>query len=157
MTQVEPNFNPKVDCPCGCGLFGAPLKKEHRDGTRHVRGCQCPRCKGRNVKRAAGNRERRIARRVGGERSILSGALSGYDIAVPLRGGGILVIEETTNASITKGVDRWWAGKGVSSKVARILAHRGGIAALRMPRLTVMPTADFDALARIASDQEELC
>jgi hypothetical protein len=151
--QVEPRLKEFVPCPCGCGLVGTTTRA-HRDGTRHVRGCVCPRCRGRNVKRSSGNRERRVARRLGGQRAALSGALCGYDLAVPLRGGGFLYVEETTNQGISRGLDRWWSGKGVQTKVARLLALRG-LRALVLPDLVVMPRADWEALVQIAGEDEE--
>ncbi len=91
---------------------------------------------------------------MGGERAALSGALTGYDLRVALRGGAYAVIEETTNATITRGIDSWWSSKGVSRKVARLMSLHG-IRALMMPNLTVMPTKDFEALIRCAHDEEE--
>jgi len=123
------------------------------DGLQHVKGCTCARCRGSRYKRSSGARERTKARRMGGERAALSGALTGYDLRVPLRGGAYVVIEETTNQSITRGIDAWWAGKTVSRKVARLLSLNG-IRALMMPNLTVLPTVDFEALVRCAHEEE---
>lgn len=141
----------KDDCPCGCGLFGA-LTKPHRDGTRHVRKCVCPRCRGRNIKRTSGNRERRIAKRVGGERSPLSGAMSGYDIRVALRGGGYAFIEETTNAAFWRGFLRWWLGTGTQTKLARLLHRQDGIRVVMGPTHMILPRVDGEALLRLAGE-----
>jgi hypothetical protein len=151
--QVEPNFNEKIDCPCGCGLFGA-TKRAHKDGVKHVRRCVCRQCKGRQVKHASGNRERRIARRLGGERAALSGALTGYDIRVPLRGGSFVLIEETTNVAFWRGALAWWNGKGTQHKLARLLAQKNGLRMALGPDLAVMPRADAEALLQIAGDEQ---
>jgi hypothetical protein len=143
----------KDDCPCGCGLFGA-LTKPHKDGTRHVRRCVCRRCRGRNIKRSSGNRERRVAKRVGGERSPLSGALSGYDIRVPLAGGGYAFIEETTNQAFCRGLEKWWGTATVQGKLSRLLHRKDGLRVVRTPGLTVMPTVDADALLKLASERD---
>lgn len=148
--EVEPRLKPFGPCPCGCGLEGhttAPLP----GGERHVRGCGCARCRGRRRPRTAAARERRVARRLGGTRAALSGALCGYDLRVPLRGGSWLYAEETTARAITAGLERWWAGKGIQTKVARLLALRG-CRALVLPDLVVMPRPDWEALVQLAAD-----
>lgn len=144
----------KEDCACGCGLFGTPKKKKHRDGLRHVRGCVCKRCNGRNVKQTSGGRERRAARRVGGERAPLSGALSGYDIRVPLEGGGWAFIEETTNAAFCRGLDRWWLNQGTQLKLSRLLHRKDGLRVVFTPGLMVMPRVDGEALLRLAREHD---
>lgn len=144
----------KDDCPCGCGLFGA-LTKPHRDGTHHVRKCVCPRCRGRNVKRSSGNRERRIAKRIGGERSALSGAMSGYDIRVALKGGGYAYIEETTNAAFCRGLESWWANAGTQSKLSRLLHRKDGLRVVMTPGLMVIPRVDGEALLLLAGEDLE--
>jgi len=143
----------KSDCGCGCGMFGT-LKREHRDGTRCVRGCPCRRCKGRNVKRSSGNRERRVAKRLGGERAVLSGALSGYDIRVALRGGVPLYIEETTAQNVTRGIESWWGNKTIVGKTARLMAQKDGLRMLMLPGLCVMPRADAEQLIQLAGEDE---
>lgn len=58
MPDVEPRLKEKVECPCGaCGRFGTP-------GGRigHVRGCGCPRCRGRRNRRK-GLEKQRVARK----------------------------------------------------------------------------------------------
>lgn len=151
--QVEPRFKVRVVCPCGCGLEGTPTA-QHRNGERHVKGCGCARCRGRRQPRTAAARERRVARRLGGTRAALSGALCGYDLRVPLRGGGWLYAEETTAQATTRGLERWWAGKGVQDKCARLLALPG-LRALVLPGLVVMPRADWEALVQLAAAGEE--
>lgn len=126
MTAVpEPLWsNPKPDlaeCVCGCGLVGRPRVKQWADGLGpHVKRCPCRRCSGGRHKARAGVRERRIARDTGGQRSELSGALSGYDGRA-----GLDVWEETTNKAITRGFFRWWDGKGVQAKVERLYGLGG--------------------------------
>lgn len=149
--QVEPRFKSYEPCPCGCGLVGTTTRA-HRDGTRHVRGCTCPRCRGRNVKRTASSRERRTARRLGGTRAALSGALTGFDLSVPLRGGGFLYVEETVNRAVSRGLESWWASKGVQTKLARLLALHG-LRAFALQDLVVMPKTDWEHLVRLAAEE----
>ncbi len=155
MTQVNPRLKPDpAACVCGCGHIGRPKVKAFKDGLGpHARGCNCARCRGRNTKATSAKRELRKARKVGATRAPLSGALSGYDWRVPLTGGGYLFVEETTNQAITRGLERWWDGKGVQEKVARI-ASLPGVFALQTPGLTVLPTTDFEALVRCAREEE---
>jgi hypothetical protein len=54
----------KGSCECGregCELYGT-LKKPDRNGKRHVRGCECPVCRGRN-NRSKGDSKARRARK----------------------------------------------------------------------------------------------
>ncbi len=146
----------REDCQCGCGRYGVRRQKTMNDGRNHVKGCTCARCRGSRYKQSSGARERRKATRLGGERAALSGALTGYDLRVPLRGGAYLVIEETTAANINRGILAWWASKTVSHKVARLLSL-AGIRALMLPELTVMPTKDFEALVQCAREEADPC
>jgi hypothetical protein len=60
VSEVEPRFKEKIDCPDGCGLFGVPAKP-FKDGTVHVRGCArsgCKQCRGRASKRTGGKAQR---------------------------------------------------------------------------------------------------
>lgn len=106
----------RVDCPCGCGAVGIPRTKGNKpkrtkDGLVHTKNCdkkQCRYCRGGNVKRTANQRERRIARQLGGRRTVGSGARGeGTDITVALRIGQIY-IEETTEKTYTR-VPIGWA------------------------------------------------
>jgi hypothetical protein len=128
----------KVACPCGCDLFGTPTKK-----FRHVRACQCRRCRGSRTKSTARRRENRIAKDTGGERSILSGQLSGYDGRA-----GLWVWEETSNQALTRGLRRWWESGQVRSKMGRLFGLRGVRRAFvaswdGKPQLVVVPYEDW--------------
>ena len=74
----------KTDCACGCGLFGTPRKKPEG----HIRGCECPRCRGQR-NRAKGDSKARKARKVLG----IAGAntrheeLWGGDLRVEVKAG----------------------------------------------------------------------
>jgi hypothetical protein len=153
--EVEPRLKPDPGpCVCGCGLVGRPSRATFRDGLGpHNRGCKCPRCRGRNVKRSSGARERRKAKRLGGTRALFSGALTGYDLEVPLRGGGFLYVEETTNQAVCRGVNAWWTSKTIRKKTARLLVLPG-LRALMMPEVTVMPTRDFEHLVQLAGEPD---
>lgn len=133
----------KVDCPCGCGLFGAQVKRARGDGLRHVRLCQCRRCQGSRHRPKARRRENAIAAALGGERDVLSGALSGADVRAHLWS-----FEETSNVAITRGIKRWWESKGVRKKVARLYGRHGEAHALVLswdgrPQLVVASWEDF--------------
>lgn len=74
----------KTDCACGCGLFGTPRKKPEG----HIRGCECPRCRGQR-NRAKGDAKARKARKTLG----IAGAntrheeLWGGDLRVEVKAG----------------------------------------------------------------------
>jgi hypothetical protein len=51
-------LKPKADCVCGCGLFGTPRVRPEG----HIRGCNCPRCRGKR-NRAKGDAKARKARK----------------------------------------------------------------------------------------------
>lgn len=68
------------DCGCGCGLFGA-LKRSDKRGVRHVKGCTCPVCRGKN-NRAKGDAKARKARKALG----IPGANTRHE---ELHGGGV--------------------------------------------------------------------
>jgi len=118
-TQRPTRGPQKMSCPCSdenCNLFGTPRKKVWRGETiGHVRGCPCRRCAGSRHKKNAGARERRIAKDVGGERSPLSGAVSGWDIGTP-----VIKIEETSNHALVRGLRRYVESKQFTSKVRRL-------------------------------------
>jgi hypothetical protein len=60
---IAPPEKIKGDCECGsdeCTLWGT-LKRPDRQGRRHVRGCTCPVCRGKN-NRAKGDAKARRAR-----------------------------------------------------------------------------------------------
>lgn len=110
-----------VTCPCGCGKVGRPRTKAWADGLApHVKACTCRRCSGRRHKPRAARTERRIAKDTGGERSPLSGALTGHD-----GHAGLDCWEHTADLTITRGFFKWWRGKGVQSKIERISTLNG--------------------------------
>jgi hypothetical protein len=68
VTDVEPNFKEQGQCGCissGCPREGVLNKHIYRDGTRHIRGCPCARCRGRKTRRGGNDGQRDTARRVG--------------------------------------------------------------------------------------------
>ena len=110
----------KALCACGCGLYGNLRVKSWADGLGpHVRLCQCNRCSGSRHKRNAGARERRIAKQLGGERSVLSGGISGYDIGTP-----IIKIEETSNRALVAGLRRFVESKQFQKKTSRLSGQK---------------------------------
>lgn len=150
--MVDPVLKPDpVVCPCGCGLVGQPRRKAWRDGLGpHVKRCGCRRCVGGRQRAKARVREHKVARAVGGQREVLSGALSGTDVT-----GGVCDVEETANVAVCRGVRRWWESKGVQTKVARLMARRVLPRALvlhweRQHRIVVMPYGDWVELCQMA-------
>jgi hypothetical protein len=138
----------KAECPCGCGKFGAVRQKVQRDGLAHVRGCPCRRCAAPRHKNNASARERRVARDTGGERSVLSGALSGYDGRA-----GLHVWEETAEVAIVRGFRSWIEGKGVTGKLARLMGTSGYVRHFIVswdgkPRWVVTPYDDWASTIR---------
>lgn len=137
---LKPELEP---CACGCGLQGRPRKKVWKDGTAHVPRCQCRRCKGGRQGGNARRRENRIAKQTGGERAVMSGALSGYDGR-----SGLWVWEETSNVALVQGLRRWWESKQIRTKTARLMALNGYARAFiatwdGKPRLVVIPYEDW--------------
>jgi hypothetical protein len=122
MTDVQPRLKPDPTvCVCGCGLVGQPKARAYRDGLGpHVRRCTCRRCSAPRHKANASRRERRIAKDTGGERSVLSGALSGYDGRA-----GLHVWEETSERAIVQTFQRWIMSKHVQSKLERLFNLSG--------------------------------
>lgn len=104
-----PPTSTKANCPCECGLFGTIRKK-----TGHVRLCPCKKCAAPRYRQRAARRERKIAKDFGGERQVLSGALSGADVKAP----GVC-IEETASKTICGPVRTAW-----NNKAARIMERR---------------------------------
>ncbi len=145
----------KQECVCGCGIYGSPRRRAWNDGlAAHNKRCPCRRCEGGRHKARAGVRERRIARDTGGQRSELSGALSGYDGRA-----GLDVWEESTNLAITRGLFRWYNGKGVQQKVSRLMNLSGYRRHLVLWEeetgrgLVVTPYEDW---AQLVAEQEDL-
>lgn len=140
------NFALKPDpaeCSCGCGLIGQPRVKVWKDGTSHVRLCKCRRCTGGRQSAKARRRENKVAKATGGTREPMSGNLSGIDGR-----SGLWVWEETAQVDIVRGLRAWWSGKGVQSKVARLM-NRHGVARAFIaswdgrPQLVVVPFDDW--------------
>jgi hypothetical protein len=132
----------KLDCPCGCGLFGTPVRRARGDGLRHVRGCPCRRCKASRVKPRARRRENRVAKDLGGTRDIMSGAITGADVTA-----GLWSFEETSNVALVRGLRRWWESKQIRTKMARLEARPDLHAFVASwdgrPQLVVSPYEDF--------------
>lgn len=153
MTEVTPNLKPYVTCGCDhpdCPREGPPRRKAWSNGQLCVRRCPCRRCVGSRQRAKARRREHKVAKAVGGQREVLSGALSGTDVA-----HGVCDVEETANQAITRGIKRWWTSKGVTTKVARLMERRIRPRALvlawdRRHRVVVMPYEDFVELCQMA-------
>lgn len=141
----------KQECPCGCGTYGTPRKKQWQDGLGgHVKGCPCKRCVGGRQRGRSRVRENKVARLTGGTREPLSGALSGVDGR-----SGLTVWEETANVAINRGLFKWWDGKGTQEKVHRMMllsgVRRAFIAsrpATEGPSLVVMLLEDWADLVQ---------
>ena len=116
--QVEPRFKPEVvECPCGCGLVGHLRKKIWAgETTGHVKRCVCRRCAGGRTKSRASARERRLAVKTGGQRELMSGAMTGRDVTT---GRGTWV-EETANVALVRGFFSWFDSKQIAEKTRRI-------------------------------------
>ncbi len=135
----------RIDCPCGCGRYGAPRKSAWRDGLVHTKNCECSGyCLAGEQKRTAMRREDRVAAKSGGRRNPGSGARGGMDLA-----DHVFQIEETANVAIVRGFRSWWSGKGVQDKVRYLLGREAmGPRALVLswddePQMVVMPFSDW--------------
>jgi hypothetical protein len=139
-------------CPCGCGKTGLLQGRRRGDGYFHVRRCPCRRCVASRVRKRAGNRERQIARTIGGTREVLSGALSGADVI-----HSRVRIEETANVSLTRGLRRWWESKQTEAKVLRLFGDElpGAFVASwdGSPRVVVMP---YEGFVRLLTQDPEV-
>lgn len=108
-------------CVCGCELVGQPRVKIWVGETQgHVKACKCKRCVGGRQRSKSRRRENKIAKDLGGNREIMSGAFTGIDVRV----GETVWIEETHNKALVAGIKRWWTGKGTTAKMER-LTKRG--------------------------------
>jgi hypothetical protein len=146
------NFALKADitpCVCGCGLEARPRVKAWQDGLGpHARGCVCRRCTGSRQRGRSRVRENKVAKATGGTREPLSGGLSGIDGR-----SGLWVWEETAQESIVRGFRRWVTSKGVTSKLARIMARHGEARAFVLswdgkPRWVCVPFDDWAGQVR---------
>jgi len=54
-------LKPKADCVCGCGLFGTPRVRPEG----HIRGCVCPRCRGKRNRQKGLAKQRTARKRLG--------------------------------------------------------------------------------------------
>jgi len=151
--DVNPILKPDpVECGCGCGRVGQPKVRAWSDGIRHVRACDCRRCRAPRHKQNASRRERQIAKVTGGAREPLSGALSGRDGS-----SGLWSWEETSAVAITRGFRRWAESKGVRAKCARLFARSGERHALILswdgkPRWVVVPFESW--VDRVLEDKD---
>jgi hypothetical protein len=144
VTEVENRM--KADptaCPCQCGTVGTPRVKAWADGLHHARGCPCRRCVGGRQRPKSRVRENKVAKATGGTREPLSGGLSGVDGR-----SGTWTWEETAQESIVRGFRRWIESKGVTSKLARIMARHGEARAFVLswdgkPRWVCVPFDDW--------------
>ncbi|MBF83417.1 MAG: hypothetical protein CL489_02965 [Acidobacteria bacterium] len=94
----------KADCPCGCGLFGRPVKK--RRG--HIRGCPCKPClAGRNAQRGKAQ-HRKVARRIGAVGAGRGASSHEESWRGPWR------VEVKTGAQVGPILTRWRAAKAQS-------------------------------------------
>jgi hypothetical protein len=125
-----------------------------RDGLNHVNRCPCRRCSAPRHKNKASGRERKIAADTGGERSVLSGALSGYDGRA-----GLHIWEETSNRAVVATFEKWIESKGVTDKMARLMAQSGYMRHLIVsygprlkPRWVVTPYEDWASSVRDEED-----
>lgn len=156
MSQLPLAGPRKMNCVCGCGLFGSPRRKIWVGETvGHVKLCRCRRCEGSRHKKNAGARERRIAKNTGMERSPLSGGVSGFDLS------GVCWVEETSNQALTRGLFRWFDSQQIQRKLERLfslssvkpkafLASRAG-----RPELVVMRFEDWNVLQGLAAMGEQ--
>lgn len=155
MTEVVNTLKARESCGCGCELYGTLRKKAWSNGQRCVRGCKCRRCVGGRQTPKARRRENRIAKDLGLERSVLSGALNGADLT------GYLDIEETANEALVRGLRRWYSSKQVQSKLARLHARPGDAPKAFVaswdgrPQLMVFEYADGARMALAASQEPE--
>lgn len=143
MSEVHSKLKEMAECGCGCGKYGILRVKTWRNGQRCVRRCECRRCKAPRHKNNATRRENLIAKKTGGSREPLSGALSGIDGKA-----GLWEWEETSNGALTRGFRRWVESKQVTDKTARLMKRIGARRAFILswdgkPRWVVIPFDDW--------------
>lgn len=154
MTELPLPGPLKQDCVCGCGVFGNPRRKAWQDGLGpHSKACECRRCQGGRTKARARRQEHRVAKDTHGERSPLSGQLSGADTV-----GGLVDTEVTANKTVVRGFLRWFTSKTVTTKCARLFARGLRPTALVLvwggkPRAAIMEYESFRALLGELADE----
>lgn len=151
----------KGSCPCDddrCPKYGTLRLKVWSDGSRHIKLCPCRRCSGGRTKARARAREHKVATAVGGRRNPGSGAFGGVDTIE-----GRVLVEETANVSLIRGLRRWWESAQIRNKVATLystsLLPRAFVASWSeggktKPRLAVMTFEDLKILCSEISPHE---
>ena len=155
----------KIDCPCGCELYGVERKKLWAGETvGHVKNCKCKRCSGGRHRGRSRVQENKVAKKLGGQREPLSGGLSGIDVRVTsMLGDDIAWIEQTHNVALVRGIKSWWTGKGTTQKMSRI-TERGHMMGVPVAfgawwdgksQVYVLPAESFENLIQRIHDLEE--
>jgi hypothetical protein len=144
---VNPVIPIRVKCVCtdaACPRIGTPRPRPWSNGELHIKRCRCPeRCGAGAQTGLARRRESKVARAVGGTRNAGSGNKGGGDVI-----NGLVDVEETAQADITRSFRRWWLGAAVQKKVAQLLRRQFKPRALVLswdnkPQFVVMPFGDF--------------
>lgn len=147
----------RIDCPCGCGVYGSPRARPSRDGLVHARRCPCKRCAAGRYRRNAYRREKTVARATGGQRNIASGRLGGFDTI-----GGAVEVEETAEVAVVRGFRRWYGSKTFAGKFGRLFGRAGlrpRAAVLSWdgkPQAVILPFGDLAQLCALRTDASAL-
>lgn len=116
----------KVDCPCGCGLFGRPTRNGHVKGCSGTPGRPCRHCIGRRS-RAKGKRKQRDARKALG----IPGLSLGVDEEELWRGP--IRVEVKAGHNDTMPIDTRYRKMRAQSEAARPVGDNRPFAAVAMP------------------------
>lgn len=115
--QVEPRLKERVQCPCGCGVYGVPTKRRG-----HPRGCTCKPCVAGRNSRAGKAGHRKIARMLGAATPGRGSSSHEESWVSPWR------VEVKTGAQAGPVVTRWRLSRDQSDASKSIGDHRPFVA-----------------------------
>lgn len=152
----EPELLPgpeKVDCPCGCGLFGRPTRNGHVRGCKGPPGAPCRTCIGRRS-RALGKRKQREARKALG----IPGLSLGADEEELWRGA--VRVEVKAGFQDTMPIDTRYRKTRAQSDASRAIGDNRPFASIAMPPGTsdgyaIVKLSDVVAFAYAIIEQHE--
>lgn len=126
---VVPNLKPDPEpCCCGCGRVAALRSKPWRDGSTHVRTCECARCRGARNRRQ-GLRKQKVAQKA------LGVPQSRYGDTNEERWGDNVFANETKSGAQVGPVANFW-----TRTERQVMQNRSDFGSdLRPARIVAMP------------------
>lgn len=125
----------KRDCACGCGLFGTPRKRPEG----HIRGCDCPRCRGKRNRQKGLKKQREARKALGVAPSHKFGDANEENWS-----DAIFQNEVKSGAQIKPAVTAWVRIE------AQVQSNQTAVGSLRKPcRAVLMPDGWSDGLVMV--------